>query len=224
MLVRLGVVLVCLSVASAPLACSDSVHPGLQGAANGEMAGAAGAWGGAGGDGGASISRGIPVCEAPQFDAASQLIVCASGFAHRLRPSDCESQAGAANADPGARSSAGAAGVLSDADVGYGAPCDNDSQCSAGMACACNPLAYLPDPALVTSGRGACVPATCRTDADCGTGSYCAVGNLTYLGEALPGFSCLRADDECTTDADCDSTDRNICLERTRRTCSLPPE
>jgi hypothetical protein len=219
-----------LLLASLPLGCSGSAKT-LPGVALSEVAGAAGVAGApeaAGSDGGAQAPRGIPLCGSPRFDAASQLVVCASGWAHRARASQCGVQAssagsGGAPADVDG-ASAGAPEPSSDPESGYGVACVADSECPAGTACVCNPLDYLPDPALVTAGKGACVLATCRTDTDCGVGSYCALGNLNYLGEAVPGFGCLQAEDECTTDADCNSSDGYICLERSKRICSLPPE
>jgi len=211
-----------------PLACSGSVKT-VPGVAVSEVAGAAGASLAAGGDASVDMSRGIPMCESPRFDAVSQLVLCASGWAHRARASNCGGfqKAGADSGGAGANaddSSAGAEAISPDAETQYGAACDTDSECPAGTACVCDPLAYLPDGALVTAGKGACVLATCRTDADCGSGSYCAVGNLNYSGEAVAGFGCLRADDECTIDADCNSSDTYlICLEQTKRICSPPP-
>jgi hypothetical protein len=195
------------------------------GAAGSTLGGTAGALGGAAG--GMHTPHGIPVCESPSLDATSQLVVCANGFAHRLQPSVCGSQpspeSGGAAGEGGA-ADAGAADTSFPDWASYGPPCMQDSDCRSGTACVCNPLAYLPDMRTEPTGKGACVLATCRTDADCAAGSYCAVGNLEYLGDTVPGFGCLRADDECTTDADCDMSNVQICLEETKRTCSYPPE
>jgi hypothetical protein len=221
------------------LACSGSVItvPGTAVDEGGSVAGSGtgsalgGAEGSAAGTGGAAgdthTPHGIPVCQSPSFDATSQLVVCANGFAHRAQASACGSRSstgsgGAAGED--GTTDAGAAGTNYPDWANYGPPCTQDGDCRAGTACVCNPLAYLPDMRTVPTGEGACVLATCRTDADCGAGSYCAVGNLEYLGDTVPGFGCLRADDECTTDADCDMSDVQICLEQTKRTCSSPPE
>jgi len=225
--------------AAVPVACSGSVKI-EQGAADSGAAGRVmtvppSSGGASSQDGGASpdaavatagsgarASHGIPLCQSPTYDRTSQLVVCANGFAHRAQPSACGSEpsagSGGAPADNG-QSNAGAGGESK-----YGAACSDDSDCVWGTACVCNPTAYLPDMSLVRIGEGACVLATCRTDADCNPGSYCAVGNLNFFGEADPGFGCLRDDDECTTDADCNSSDGYICFEQTRRTCSLPPE
>ncbi|MEO8901839.1 MAG: hypothetical protein ABI627_09960 [Polyangiaceae bacterium] len=206
---------------------SGATGGGASGAAGG---GASGAAGGAAAGGGAS--HGIPICKSPTFDASSQLVVCANGFAHRAQPSLCgpESSAGSAGApaDDG-QSSAGAGGeILGGLDSGtglrWGTACSNDNDCVSGSACVCNPAAYMVEKPFIRPGKGVCVLATCRTDADCGAGSYCAVGNLNFSGEADPGFGCLRDDDECTVDADCDSSAGDICFEEERRTCSPPPE
>jgi hypothetical protein len=210
------------SVTTAPSAAIDDAG----GAAGNTLGGVAGnARGGAAG--GTHAPHGIPVCESPSFDATSQLVVCANGFAHRAQPSVCSVQPGASDGGAAGESGtpeAGAAGTSSTDPGSYGLPCAQDGDCASGAACVCNPLAYLPDTSSVRSGTGACVLATCKTDADCGAGAYCAVGALEYLGDTVPGFGCLRADDECTTDADCDSSNGQICLERTKRTCSQPPE
>ena len=189
--------------------------PSRGGAAN------AGATSGAAGGAGSSTARGIPVCESPLFNPINQLVTCANGFVHRAQASLCGFQpATESGSTEGA--SAGAGGEVAITGAGYGEGCTQDSDCMSGTACVCDPEQYLPNPPLTPTGQGVCVLATCRTDADCGAGSYCAIGNLINSGEALPGFGCLRADDECTTDADCASLDE-LCLEQTRRTCSLPP-
>jgi len=232
--------LLLISFAAPPIACSGSVTSepaAADGGAAGSVMTQLPAFGGASSPGGASssdaamtsagtggrTSHGVPICDSPTFDVSSQLVVCANGFAHRARSSVCASEAsagnGGASTDDGS-SSAGTAG----SEPSYGAPCSDDSDCASGWACVCNPAAYLPDMLTVPGGNGACVLATCRTDADCAAGSYCAVGNLDFFGEALPGFGCLRDDDECTSDADCKSSAFDICLEQTRRTCSRPPE
>jgi hypothetical protein len=204
--------------------------PGGAGPAGGSVGGAIGV----AGSGGARSSHGIPVCEAPTFEPASQLVVCANGFQHRAQPSVCGSQTviGSAGASAnGGEANAGGGGPNGDGESNagaatttmgggsYGSDCKDDSDCPSGYACLCD-LMYRPHP----NGDGGCALATCRTDADCGVGSYCATGSLVYFGEADLGLGCLRADDECTTDADCHSPDKALCLEQGNRTCSAQPE
>jgi len=218
-----------MAFAAVFIGCSSTVNmepSGAEGGAAGSVAaqdgGASAGVAPATAGNGAGGSRAIPVCQSPISDASSQLVVCANGFAHRARPSVCvpEPSAGSGGAaTEDGQSTAGASGASS-----YGAACSDDTECASGTACVCNPAAYLSDTSLIRDGKGACVLATCRTDADCDAGSYCAVGSLKFLGEASPGFGCLRTDDECTTDADCNSRSGYICLEESRRTCSLPPQ
>lgn len=223
-------------LAALPLACSgsgDSKQESADGGAAGspaalpDGAGAAGLSAGDGGqdagatsDGGAT--HGIPTCESPTDDASSQLVVCANGFAHRAQPSVCGREQSAGNggapADDG-QSNAGVGGEFR-----YGTACTDDRDCVAGSACVCNPADFAIYESFIRPGKGICVLATCRTDADCAPNSYCAVGNLNFSGEAEPGFGCLRDDDECTTNADCDTANGDICFEEGRRTCSQPPE
>jgi hypothetical protein len=219
-----------LSLASTPFACSGSIigmDPDHVAGAGGALAGAGGALAGAGEAGGASaVHVGIPSCESARVDPTSQLVVCANGFTHRAEPSECAPRAtvgsgGASGSDGDSRA---AAGAMVDPSMDYAAPCAHDADCPSGFACVCDQLDFLHDPTFDNGAPGACVSATCRTDADCGAGSYCAVGNLNYYGDALPGFSCLNADDECVTDADCDSSKWQICLQGSKRTCSRPPE
>jgi hypothetical protein len=170
---------------------------------------------------GGGASHGVPICQSPVFDRTSQLVLCANGFAHRARPSSCASQSSAGSA--GAPADDGLSNAGAGGEFKYGTACSNDSDCVSGSACVCNPAAYGIEGSFIRPGKGICVLATCRTDADCAANSYCAVGNLNFSGEAEPGFGCLRDDDECTTDADCDVADGKICLEDRRRTCSWPP-
>jgi len=180
------------------------------------------------GSGGAPPRQGIPICESPTFDSKSQLVVCSNGFAHRslaaLCGSDATAGSGGASANDGAPSAGAAGALLNDVPLAVGdigALCSDDSACQPGLACVCDPAAYLPSDLNIPSGKGACVPAVCRTDADCAPGSYCALGTLNFSGDTLPGFACLRADDQCTTDRDC--SDGELCLAETKRTCSVPP-
>lgn len=224
-------------LAAVPIACSGKVnnkHGAADGGAAGSLTALPDSAGGAGSPGGGAsgaagvatasggASHGIPICQSPTFDASSQLVVCANGFTHRAEPSSCGSEPSAGSA--GAPADEGQASAGAGGEFTWGTACSDDTDCTSGSACVCNPAAYAIDQSFIRPGKGTCVLATCRTDADCAAGSYCALGNLNYFGEATPGFGCLRDDDECTTDADCNSAVGDICLEETRRTCSQPPE
>jgi hypothetical protein len=176
------------------------------------------------GSAGAPPSRDIPVCESPRVEASSQLVICANGFVHRAKAAVCGSAAaGSGGAAPDDAPSTGGA---PDERMPYTTSCIDDGDCPSGSACVCGGAAFLFNLPPTENARGLCVLAMCRTDADCAPHSYCAVGNLDFLGEADPGFACLHADDECTTDADCKSVDGLICYQghqETKRTCSPPP-
>ena len=233
-----------LALTGAPLACSGTKQVAVipAGGAAGQgghaeplapaAAGAASGSGGANSDAtpdtsgsaGALPGGGIPVCESPRVEASSQLVVCANGFVHRAKPAVCGS--GAAGSGGAAPDDAPSTAGAPDERAAYTTSCTDDSDCPSGSACVCDGAAFLFNLPPSENAQGLCVLAMCKTDADCPPHSYCAVGNLDFLGEADPGFACLQADDECTTDADCKSGDGLICYQgyqETKRTCSPPP-
>lgn len=176
------------------------------------------------GSAGALPGGGIPVCESPRVEASSQLVVCANGFVHRAKPAVCGS--GAAGSGGAAPDDAPSTAGAPDERTAYTTRCTDDSDCPSGSACVCDGAAFLFNLPPSENAHGLCVVAMCKTDADCAPHSYCAVGNLDFLGEADPGFACLQADDDCTTDADCKSGDGLICYQgyqETKRTCAPPP-
>lgn len=70
--------------------------------------------------------------------------------------------------------------------------CNADSDCGAGMRCACS------------NGMNACVPADCTTDADC-PGGEC---RLDYGCFAAQGFRCTSPADTCQEDDECSMSGR----------------
>lgn len=238
--------LACLALV--PLACSGTTtnehgaDVGGSGAGDRSLAGAGGAStpGATGGTsdagttnpagaGGAGSRHGLALCEAPMADAPAQLVACANGMEHRAVPSVCGNDAGGA-------AGAGAEPTSGGADAGGGepepaiySPCRQDRDCSAGFACLCADGVYAGkfynDPRRTT----ACLSAKCRTDADCGVGSFCTLTELDYFGEAVIGFGCTNAADECLTDADCASLDTSsgglhLCVQNDdHRRCSFAP-
>ena len=70
--------------------------------------------------------------------------------------------------------------------------CNLDTDCAAGNACECGPIANT------------CMPGNCRVDGDCKSG-YCSP-SFDECGGGINGYWCHAPTDECIDDGDCDAT------------------
>jgi hypothetical protein len=185
-------------------------------------------------------------CTSPKVDATSGLIACAEGYSHRPTAAACSpvnapSAGGAGPADEPNEAQAGFGGMgaeldcnrapsLCDAiphgfcavdDLGPDTSYDCESGCVTDEDCGLNRICVCGHPESPTGGR--CAVSNCVTDADCGTGLLCA----SYEEGCGPGgFACLRDDDVCRSDADCEFDQCGIANDifrptEARRECGL---
>lgn len=203
-----------VSMGLLPLACSGQVE------SNGD--GAGGSTGGSGHKPNKPRANGAPACTSPKLDEASGLVVCAEGYSHRPSAAACTplgSPAAEGGASPGAQPEEGYGGMADELDcnqapslcnvlphgfcavddLGDQVSYDCESGCVTDDDCGLNRICVCGHPESPSGGR--CARSNCATDADCGSGLLCA----SYKeGCGWGGFACLRDDDECRSDADCE--------------------
>lgn len=239
-----------VSMGLLPLACSGRVESNDEGA--GGTAGTPGrkpskpSGGGTAGTGSTVGTAGTgnltstSACSSPKLDKSSGLITCAEGFSHRPSATACTPLAvggtgsgaepdeafGGATAEPNCGQDPSLCDDLPhgfcvrDHDDPYDSyycesGCVTDDDCLANQICICG-QAESP-----TGGR--CVVSNCATDADCGKGLLCA----SFVEGCGPGgFACLRDNDECRSDADCEEDDCGLTGDifrptEAQRTCGL---
>jgi hypothetical protein len=83
--------------------------------------------------------------------------------------------------------------------------CFADTDCGAGLACACGLAIGGLEPGSSREGN-ACVHADCHIDADCGPGNWCSLSWASqYCASEVPdGYFCRTPRDTCVEDTDCD--------------------
>jgi hypothetical protein len=190
-----------------PLACGGTAQHGENGSAGSGANAAAGseereggsqsggATGGGtttagGATGGGTTTAGggtgfVPVCTAPEMDAATGIVTCAEGTVHRTRSSRCaRANPNAAPLEPDPRPPAKGLSVPVD--------CTNDSS-------ACNEFrhpycAETPDVPWLNVPYGKVCTSRCLTDSDCGDGGLCRCEGGEYG---------ICTQDSCDSDADC---------------------
>jgi hypothetical protein len=76
--------------------------------------------------------------------------------------------------------------------------CASDTDCK-GSVCACQGTPYQTQ-------ANTCAPAGgCRLDSDCGAGGFCSPSSGAGCANAIAGYFCHTAADECVDDEDCKS-------------------
>jgi hypothetical protein len=168
----------------------------------------------AGGSGGAPSE--LPTCTSPELNELTGLVSCSEGYEHRPQAVACEvaGSAGGAGGETAALPRAPGfpdpfpcpddPSVCEAFDLGYcgndgggAAPstcrsgCREDLDCGDGRICIC-------EPGSPTGGK--CRSSDCVTDTDCEPGYRCATYDVAC---GLEGFTCQRAEDECSGSADC---------------------
>jgi hypothetical protein len=105
---------------------------------------------------------------------------------------ECANDADCTDGDNG-RCRYGRAGAYCDYDA-----CFSDNDCQEDEACLCDGASSG------TGGGNVCVPAECRVNADCAGGFPCSptLGSCGHYTNFV-AYRCHRAEDECSSDADC---------------------
>lgn len=239
-----------VSMGLLPLACSGERLGSNEEGAGGSTGGSSRKPSKPGSAGNASVAgnvgtagSGTSACTSPKLDESSGLVACAEGYSHRPQAVACTpvGSGGAGSGDQPEEAQAGFGGVGAELDcnrepslcdaVPHGfcavddlgpetsyyceAGCVTDADCGLHRICVCG---HSESP---TGGR--CAVSNCATDADCGTGLLCA---SFEEGCGPGGFACLRDDDQCRSDADCQDDQCGIANDifrpmEARRECGL---
>lgn len=162
-----------------------------------------------------------PACTSPKLDKTTGLVTCAQGYSHRPSAAACtplaaggtgsgaepDEEFGGATAAPNCIQDPSLCDKLPHGfcaldDIGEERSYYCESGCVTDADCGANHICICGQAESPTGGR--CVLSNCATDADCGKGLLCA----SFVEGCGPGgFACLRDDDKCRSDADCENDD-----------------